>query len=59
MKEEITQLIDRELKSREKSIRNRNAIDVLLRIFPSLHALKEVLTGSKEALNLENKFIEI
>ena len=55
MKEEITQLIERELQSRGKSIRNRNAIDVLLRLFPALHALKEVLTGSKEALDLERE----
>jgi len=59
MKEEITQLIERELQSREKSIRNRNAIDVLLRLFPKVHALKEVLMGSKEALNLERQKLTI
>lgn len=59
MKEEITQLIERELQSREKSIRNRNAIEVLLRLFPEIHALKEVLTGSKEALDLERQKLTI
>lgn len=59
MKEEIIQLIDRELQRREKSIRNRNAIDVLFRLFPGVHALKEVLTGSKDALDFERQKLTI
>jgi len=55
MKEEITQLIDRELQRSERSIRNRSAIDHLLKLFPGTYALKEVLTGSKKALDLERQ----
>lgn len=55
MKEEIEELISNQLKKREKSIRNRNAIGVFLRLFPILNALKEVLTGAKKELEIERQ----
>ena len=56
MNSKVKQLINIELKKRNKKIRNGNAIDALLRsLSPRLYELKEVLTGSKKALEIEKQ----
>ncbi len=54
-KNEVKNQIELELKKREKSVRNRNAINKLLSLFPALDALWGVLVGSQEALELEKQ----
>ena len=54
-KDEVKNKIEAELKKREKSIRNKNAIDKFLGLFSPLDALWGVLVGSKDALELEKK----
>jgi len=54
-KDEVKNKIEAELKKREKSIRNKNAIDKFLGLFSPLDALWGVLVGSKDALELEKQ----
>lgn len=54
-KDDVKKQIEAELKNREKSIRNKNAIDKFLGLFLTLDALWGVLVGSKDALELEKQ----
>ena len=54
-KDEVKNKIEAELKKREKSVRNKNAIDKFLGLFSPLDALWGVLVGSKDALELEKQ----
>ena len=45
-KDDVKNQIEVELKKREKSIRNKNAIEKFLGLFPTLDALWGVLVGS-------------
>ena len=53
--DEIKNQIETKLKKREKSIRNKNAIDKFLGLFSPLDTLWGVLVGSKDALELEKQ----
>src|SRR3989338_870552 len=52
-KDDVKNQIEIELKRREKSVRNKNAIDKFLGLFPTLDALWGVLVGSRDALELD------
>jgi len=54
-KDDVKNQIEVELKKREKSVRNENAIDKFLGLFPALDSLWGVLVGSKDALELEKQ----
>jgi len=54
-KDDVKNQIEIELKRREKSVRNKNAIDKFLGLFPTLDALWGVLVGSRDALELEKQ----
>ena len=54
-KDDVKNKIEVELKKREKSVRNKNAIDKFLGLFPTLDALWGVLVGSRDALELEKQ----
>jgi len=54
-KDDIEKQIETELKKREKSIRNKNAIEKFLGLFPNLNALYGVLTGSADAIEIERQ----
>ena len=54
-KDDVKNKIEIELKRREKSVRNKNAIDKFLGLFPAIDALWGVLVGSKDALELEKQ----
>ena len=54
-KDEVKNKIEVELKKREKSVRNKNAIEKFLGLFPTLDALYGVLNGSQDALELEKQ----
>ncbi|OGI73003.1 hypothetical protein A3D42_03015 [Candidatus Nomurabacteria bacterium RIFCSPHIGHO2_02_FULL_41_18] len=58
-KEDIEKQIEIELKKREKSIRNKNAIEKLLGLAPGLDALYGVLVGSKEAIEIERQKLSL
>ncbi len=51
----VEKKIEAELKKREKSVRNKNAIEKLLGLFPALDALYGVLVGSQDAIELERQ----
>lgn len=60
MKEEIKQSIEIELHRRNRSIRNHNAIDKFLEVFiPPIYLLKDILTGSKKAIEYEKQLLTI
>ena len=54
-RDEVKSKIEDRLKEREKSVRNKNAIEKFLGLFPTLNALWGVLIGSKDALELEKQ----
>ena len=54
-KDEVKNKIEVELQKRQKSIRNKNAIEKFLGLFSPLDALWGVLVGSKDALELEKQ----
>lgn len=54
-KDEVKNKIEVELKKREKSIRNKNAVEKFLGLFSPLDALWGVLNGSKDVLELEKQ----
>ncbi|MEK7564349.1 MAG: hypothetical protein AAB510_02160 [Patescibacteria group bacterium] len=54
-KEDVKSQIEDELEKREKSIRNKNAIEKFLGLFPNLDALYGVLTGSADAIEVERQ----
>ena len=54
-KEEIKNQIEIELKKREKTIRNKNAIDKFLGLLPPMDALWGVLIGVQDAIELERQ----
>ncbi|HLD31252.1 MAG TPA: hypothetical protein VJB41_03635 [Patescibacteria group bacterium] len=54
-KDEVKNKIEAELKKREKSVCNKNAIEKFLGLFSPLDALWGVLVGSKDALELEKQ----
>jgi hypothetical protein len=60
MTEVVKELIEKELKLRNKSIRNQNAIDSFLKVFaPGAGILKDILTGSKKAVEHERQILTI
>lgn len=52
---DVRQRIEAELKKRDKSIRNKNAIEKFLGLFPGANALYGVLVGSQDAIELERQ----
>ncbi len=54
-RDEVKNKIEAKLKEREESVRNKNAIEKFLGLFPTLDALWGVLVGSKDALELEKQ----
>lgn len=58
--EDIRVSIKNELEKRNKSIRNHNAIDRFLEAFvPGVSVLKDILTGSKKAIEYEKQSLTI
>jgi hypothetical protein len=54
-KEDVKNQLEIALKKSEKTIRDKNAIDKFLGLFPGLDALWGVLVGSKDAIELEKQ----
>jgi hypothetical protein len=55
----IVEKIELELKKRERRIRDKNAIEMLLTLFPGLGALHGVFIGASDAIEIERQRLTI